>query len=296
MPLKPANMFTIENEWLKVDILSKGAELTGIYHKKHQQEYLWSADPAFWAKKSPVLFPIIGALKDDTYFYENRPYKLSRHGFARELEFSVIHQEKDKISFSIESDADTKQKFPFDFKFTINYSIDENRLKVEYVVTNTGSQKMYFSVGGHPAFKLPLTNDLDYSDYYLEFNHLETAGRWPISKKGLIEKESTPLLQNSNLLPLSKKLFEKDALVFKHLKSNVVSLKSDKSNHGLSFDFSGFPFLGIWAAPNADFVCIEPWCGIADSVDASQQLQEKEGIQETDAGEVWSRSWLLTLF
>ena len=289
-------MFTIENEWLKVDILSKGAELTGIFNKKFQLEYMWNADPAYWAKKSPVLFPVIGALKDDTYFFENKSYKLSRHGFARDMDFSVFKQDKESISFNIESSTETKQKFPFNFRFEINYSLQENSLKVEYVIKNTGKGKMYFSVGGHPAFKLPLAEGLSYSDYYLEFNRSEIAGRWPISKQGLIEKEPTPLLEDNNHLPLTKKLFEKDALVFKHLRSTSVSLKSSKSERGLSFDFTGFPFLGLWAAPNADFVCIEPWCGIADSIDSNQELTQKEGIYETDTGEVWSRSWLLTLF
>ena len=289
-------MFTIENEWLKVDILSKGAELTGIFNKKFQLEYMWNADPAYWAKKSPVLFPVIGALKDDTYFFENKSYKLSRHGFARDMDFSVFKQDKESISFNIESSTETKQKFPFDFRFEINYSLQENSLKVEYVIKNTGKGKMYFSVGGHPAFKLPLAEGLSYSDYYLEFNRSEIAGRWPISKQGLIEKEPTPLLEDNNHLPLTKKLFEKDALVFKHLRSTSVSLKSSKSERGLSFDFTGFPFLGLWAAPNADFICIEPWCGIADSIDSNQELTQKEGIYETDADEVWSRSWLLTLF
>src|SRR4029078_9277093 len=147
-------MFTIENEWLKVDIVSKGAELKGIYHKKFQLEYMWNADPAFWAKTSPVLFPIIGALKDDSYFYEEKSYTLSRHGFARDIEFSVMQQEKESIGFRIESSLETKQKFPFDFQLGIKYSLQENKLKVEYVVKNTGFGKMYFSIGGHPAFKI----------------------------------------------------------------------------------------------------------------------------------------------
>ena len=296
MSAQTVNMFTIENEWLKVDSLSKGAELTGIYNKKHGLEYMWNADPAFWAKKSPVLFPVIGTLKDDTYIYEKKTYKLGRHGFAREMEFSVIEQEKENISFRLESSAATKQKFPFDFQFEIKYSLHENSLKVEYVVKNTGSGKMYFSVGGHPAFKVPLVEGLNYSDYYLEFNKSEIAGRWPISKQGLIEKEPIPLLQNNNHVALTKKLFANDAIVLKHLRSTTVTLKTARSEHGLTLDFTGFPFLGLWAAPNADFICIEPWCGIADSIDTNQELTQKEGIYETHAGEIWTRSWLLTLF
>jgi galactose mutarotase-like enzyme len=162
---------------------------------------------------------------------------------------------------------------------------------VRYEIFNVTDNEMYFSVGGHPAFKLPLVNGTSYDDYYLEFNKKEDAGRWPISKEGLIELDPQSLLTNTSHLPLSKQLFQQDALVFKQLQSDIVSLRSDKSPHGLDFHFNGFPFLGIWAAKNADFICIEPWCGIADSVDSDQQLKNKEGIIHLAPREKFSRSW-----
>ena len=155
---------------------------------------------------------------------------------------------------------------------------------------------MFFSVGGHPAFRLPLVDGTGYEDYYLEFNEEETKPRWPISKDGLIEKKSVPLLRSTDRLPLSKSLFAKDALVLKFPTSSIVSLKSEKTEHGLDFNFSGFPYLGLWAAPGADFLCIEPWCGIADSVDTDQQLISKEGINKLPAAAVFEKSWLLSLF
>jgi galactose mutarotase-like enzyme len=153
---------------------------------------------------------------------------------------------------------------------------------------------MYFSVGGHPAFRLPLSNQLVYDDYYLSFNKIELADRWPISEQGLIESASVSLLENSNHLKLSKSLFYKDAIVFKGLASDEVQIRSDLHPGGLRFSFKGFPYLGIWAAKEADFICIEPWCGIADSVDSTQVLTEKEGIIYLNAGEVFERTWMVT--
>jgi galactose mutarotase-like enzyme len=289
-------MYHIESESLKVAIRSKGAELDSVYNKQAQTEYMWSGDTVFWGKKSPVLFPIIGTLKNDTYNFEGRPYQLGRHGFAREMEFAVTRQTAGSISFTLESNETTLAKFPFPFKFDIIYAIDENQLSVTYSVANAGEKDMYFSVGGHPAFKVPLAAGLSYNDYYLEFNQAENTGRWPISKDGLIETEPVPLLNNTSRLPLSKALFEKDALVFKHLRSGMVTLNSGRDPRGLSFEFSGFPYLGIWAARNADFVCIEPWCGIADSVNTDQQLENKEGIELLHAGENFRRTWTVTVF
>ena len=265
-------MFTIQNNLLLVSVQEKGAELQSIYHKQFGLEYLWNADPAFWAKKSPVLFPIIGALKNNQYQYGGKTYELGRHGFARDKTFSIIQQTDESITLGIDSDAATLEVFPFEFRFTITYSLQQDQLSVTYHIENTGTGEMYFSVGGHPAFKLPLTAGTAYDDYELQFNQVETADRWPISKEGLIEKTAKPLLQNTQILPLTKLLFNQDAIVLKHLRSDEVRLVSSKTQHGLRFLFTGFPYLGLWAAPGADFLCIEPWCGIADSVDGNRQL------------------------
>jgi galactose mutarotase-like enzyme len=275
-------MFTIENEHLKIVIKAKGAE--------------WNGDPLFWGKKSPVLFPIVGTLKNDKFYFLQKAYQLSRHGFARDREFTVTEQTSSAITFTLESNEATLEHFPFQFRFDIIYNIHENKLDVLYKVTNTGIAPMYFSVGGHPAFKIPLSTGNEYNDYYLEFNEFENSGRWPISKEGLIEMNPVPFLNNSKQVPLTKELFYKDALVFKNLRSTKVKLLSDKSSHGFEFDFTGFPFLGIWAAKNADFVCIEPWCGIADTVNTSQQLPEKEGINYLEPKKNFMRHWSVTIF
>jgi galactose mutarotase-like enzyme len=277
-------------------ISARGAELQSAFNKEFQLEYIWQADPKFWGKHSPVLFPIVGTLKNNTYFLNGRSYQLDRHGFAREKEFKVESHQSDAVHFILESDEETLSRFPFHFKFTISYRVIEAQLSTSYAVLNTSNQNMFFSVGGHPAFRVPLDKGLGYDDYSLVFEKEGPSERWPISKDGLIELKPVPLLLDGRKLRLNKSLFASDALVFKHLKDQRITLLSDKSSHGLAFSFSGFPYLGIWAAKNADFVCIEPWCGIADSVNTSQELTTKEGIEQLKPGEVFLREWKIDLF
>jgi galactose mutarotase-like enzyme len=289
-------MYSIENQVLRVLIAPKGAELQSIFNKEFQLEYLWGGDPVFWSKKSPVLFPIVGSLKNDTYYYQGHEYHLSRHGFSRDMLFDIAARQFDRIELLLRSSEQTQVLFPFSFEFRVKYRLDANKLETTYEVTNTGSGPMYFSVGGHPAFKVPLVDRLAYGDYFLEFNEEETLPRWPISPQGLIEKTPQPLMRQTNRLQLTKELFYQDAIVFKFPTSSILTLQSDKSDHGLDILFDGFPYLGIWAAKQADFVCLEPWCGIADSVDCDQQLFHKEGINQLAPRGVFQRSWTVTLF
>jgi len=289
-------MHTLSNDFLVVTISAKGAELQNLIHTRSGLEYMWRGDPAFWGKKSPVLFPIVGGLKDNTYQYKGKSYSLGRHGFARERDFIVTNQTANSIQFTLEADAKSLEVYPFDFRFSVIYTLDQNKLTVTYLVENKGTESMYFSVGAHPAFALPLVAGTDYMDYYLSFNHLETSGKWPLSPEGLIKKMPDPFLINTKRLPLTKELFYGDALVFKDLVSDSISILSDKTKHGLQISYDNFPYMGIWSAKNADFVCIEPWCGIADSVDASGDITEKEGINTLSPNESFTRSWVIEVF
>lgn len=284
-------MFTFENEVLRIVVREKGAELIKLYHKQYELDYLWGGNPAFWGRHAPVLFPIVGALKNDTYYYKGKTYTMGRHGFARDMLFSLSAADKSALCLKLKSNANTLVKYPFPFVLDIIYQLDENELTVTYRVENTGQEDMYFSIGGHPAFRIPLTDETRYEDYFLEFDRSELSSRWPISAEGLLETRSELLLNNSNILPLNKSLFYRDALVFKKLKSGTVRLRCHRHNKEIAFDFHEFPYLGIWAAKDADFVCIEPWCGVADSVNSNQQLTDKEGINRLQAGEVFSRKW-----
>ncbi len=289
-------MMEIANEYIRVQVSAQGAELQSIVRKDNQLEYLWSGDPAFWGKKSPVLFPIVGGLKDNQYRYKGKTYQLGRHGFARDMAFNVNEQTPSSVTFSLSDDDGTMAKYPFPFTLTIRYAIQNATLNVRYTVQNTGDEPMYFSIGAHPAFKVPLAEQTSFADYSLHFNKPETAGVWPLSEAGLIQAAPLPYLNGTTELPLEKQLFYKDALVFKHLASDAISIRSDKTPHGLEVSFPGFPYMGIWSAKDADFVCIEPWCGIADHVNASGELSEKEGIQELAPEGIFKREWSAIFF
>lgn len=286
----------LENKHLLVKIKQKGAELFSVVNKENQLEYMWSGDPAYWGKTSPILFPIVGTLKNNTYLFKGKSYSLTRHGFARDATFNIVSQNKDQVVFSLKSSEETLRTYPFHFELRIKYVLKKKSLAVTYEVLNTGLEQMYFSIGGHPAFKVPLTEDSNYNNHSLEFETQEDIDHWPISRDGLIELKSVPLLVNSNNLKLSHELFYHDALVLKNYTAKKISLKSTAHAFGLNFYFEGFPFFGIWAAKDADFVCLEPWCGIADSVSHDQQLETKEGIQMITPQETWSRTWRIEPF
>ena len=201
-----------------------------------------------------------------------------------------------RAQFKLKSDETTIKKYPFDFSLTITYSLQADSLHVEYTVENNSKEDMLFSLGAHPAFKAPLIDGTAYEDCYLEFNKSEMAPRWPISAKGLIEEKPVNFLDGSGRIDLRKELFYEDAIVLKHLKSDCISLRSTPHSHGLDFYFDGFPYIGLWAAGDADFVCIEPWCGIADSVSHDQQFEKKEGIEKVSPQSSWSRTWKARFF
>ena len=286
----------LENDHLQVTVNKKGAELATVRNKFTGLEYMWGADPAYWAKTSPILFPIVGTLRNDSFLYQGKFYTLSRHGFARDMIFDVVKHDQKKVTCQLLSNDITLEKFPFNFILEISYEIDDNFLVASYKVKNSNADIMYFSIGGHPAFKVPLTNNTNFEDYFLQFSEEENAPRWPIDSHGLIMDTPTALLENSMTLKLTHDLFSQDALVFKNLKSHQVSIKSDKHEYGLDFYFDGFPYLGIWSYKDANFVCIEPWCGIADSISHNQNLVEKEGIQKIAPTESWSRSWKVRFY
>ena len=288
-------MQTLKNNQLTVKINPKGAELSSLFNIENQTEYLWNADPTFWGKSSPVLFPIVGALKNDIYRFEGKEYTLPRHGFARDREFIVEKSEENSVTFLLTYDENTLKVYPFKFEFRLIYSLENNTMSVTYSVKNIGENKMYFSVGGHPAFAVPLAEDTAYDDYYLEFNKTETFKRWGLTTDGLIETQPIDFLAYTNNLNLTKELFYDDAIVFKNLESTFVTLKSNKTNRQIKFDFEGFPCIGIWAKEEADFVSIEPWCGIADSLNHNQELTEKEGMNCLAIGNIFEKTWRVTI-
>jgi galactose mutarotase-like enzyme len=289
-------MILIENEYLRAGIAPIGAELQSLLHKPTNIEHLWNGDPAFWPKYSPVLFPTVGPIKDETYYYQGKTYHLPRHGFAREKIFASQQISQTEALFTLTQDEETLAAYPFKFLLSLRYKLHEHSLSCTYEVSNPGSGNLVFSVGAHPAFAIPFVKDSSYTDYYLEFNKAEPLERWKLQDGGLIGNHTQPLAINNNRLALSASLFYEDALVLKNMQSNMITLACNKHPHGIRFSFDGFPYFGIWAAKDASFVCLEPWCGIADSFNHNQQFEEKEGIEILTPGGSFERTWAVECF
>jgi galactose mutarotase-like enzyme len=288
-------MIILENEQLRAGITPKGAELQSFFNKATAIEHMWSGDAAYWGKHSPVLFPIVGSLLNNIYYYHGKAYHLPRHGFARDKDFTAEQLNATTAVFTLTADEQTLEIYPFAFELKLRYELNGASISCTYEVYNPGEETLLFSVGGHPAFAVPFIKGNSYTDHYLQFNSAETLWRWKL-EDGLIGENSEILPTTDNVLSLDPSLFYEDAIVLKNLQSNRITLGCNTNSHGLHFTFTDFPFFGIWAAKDAPFVCLEPWCGIADSVTHDQQLKTKEGINELAPNEVWQRTWSVECF
>lgn len=263
---------TISNSNLTAQIKHLGAELFSL--KSDQNiEYIWEGNPAFWGKHSPVLFPIVGTLKNNSYSFNEEKYQLNRHGFAREMEFELIEKSEESVTFSLVSTIESKKSYPFDFELQICYSLVKNKLNIDYKVINKNDFIMPFAIGAHPAFALPG----NFEDYSLEFQEQEIL-KYYLLEDGLISNNSNELQLDNRQLGLNYQLFENDALVFKTLKSKSITILKN-TNPILKVNFSDFPNLGIWTVVKAPFLCIEPWFGYSDTLNEYDDFSKKEGIQ-----------------
>ncbi|TDB61774.1 aldose 1-epimerase family protein [Arundinibacter roseus] len=290
------NKQTIENNFLRISVQETGAELCSIQSVKTGKEYMWQGNPDIWPSYAPVLFPIVGELKDGTYHHEGVSYQLPRHGFVRHnSSVKVMGKTDSSICMGLDYDEDTLLMYPFRFQFRITFSLEENKVVIRHEITNRGEETMLFSVGGHPGFACPREADESYEDYYLEFSEKETLSRWRLTDKGLLSGQTEAVLQESAMLPLRHELFKEDALIFKNPKSSKISLKSKKSADVLTVDYEDFSYLGIWAKPDGDYVCIEPWLGVADSHDSDQQLKDKEAILRLNTKETFTATYSIEI-
>jgi galactose mutarotase-like enzyme len=268
---------TISNSKLTATINHKGAELISLQKTQTHQEYIWNGNLEYWGKHSPILFPIVGALKNDSYIYNNQSYPLSRHGFARDMNFELVSQNESLVIFSLKSNETTKEIFPFDFELQLIYQLNDWELTLTYKIINRDSERMYYSIGGHPAFVLPN----DFKNYSLQFEPEEKLISYELVNDLLSDKTKNIEL-NDNELPLTYSLFENDALIFKQLQSNQIQLLENNVPF-LNFKFDDFPNFGIWTKINAKFICLEPWIGYSDVWNTNGKLAEKEGIQALDS-------------
>ena len=283
----------ISNAHLFLAVHAKGAELASVTRRDDQTEYLWQADPQHWGRHAPVLFPIVGRLKDDQYQHEGQTYAMKQHGLARDKMFALSDSGPDFLHFTLEADAQTRQQYPFDFALHIRYTLRGNEVTVGYTVENRSQAMMPFSIGAHPAFNCPLGEGEAFGEYFLQFEQPETCDRH-LLQDGLYTGETVPLLQGDDRLPLSAELFADDALVIHQPRSRWVALRSSRSERAVRISLEGFPYLGLWTKPGAPFVCLEPWQGLADYTDHRGILKEKAGIHLLMPGKQHEASYVIS--
>lgn len=279
---------TISNSILTASIKHAGAELFSIKDNQNK-EYIWEGNPNFWGKHSPVLFPIVGTLKNNTYTINGKEYHLPRHGFARDMDFELIEKTESKAVFSLKSSEETLQKYPFEFELQLVYTLTENALKLEYKIINGGKEKMPFSIGAHPAIALPD----DFENYALQFEKEENL-KYYLLENDLISSKTKNLETKNNLVPLNYELFKNDALIFKTLESKSLIILNNSKPY-VKVEYNDFPSLGIWTKENAPFICIEPWLGYSDTDENSGNLYEKEGILVLDENKTFSAKFSITI-
>lgn len=287
-------MIQLQNTKLKANFSELGAELISLVNLTTGKEIMWQGNPDFWGGQSPVLFPTVGALKDDQYIFDGQTYEMPRHGFARRKVFEVKNSSENEVIFQLNSDDETLAFYPFEFSLEIRYTLTENKLTVSYQVKNKSEKEMYFSLGAHPGFAIDTENGLKYDDYEIAFSDDEQLEIHPLIDN-LISKETQTIELKNKALPLSYELFAKDALVMTTMKSKELILRNNQNENQVVFTFSNFPYFGIWAAKNADFVCLEPWQGIADLEDHNQELTEKFGILKLGINEEWKGDWAVEI-
>lgn len=281
-------IYTIESPQLQVKVKSLGAELTSIKCKKNGIEYLWQGDVSSWESQAPVLFPSVGRMKNYKYNFNGQEYDMSLHGFARHSEFAV-NEESGKLTFSMANSAETMKSYPFEFLLEVIFTLDGNRLYTEYRVTNTSdSEDLLFGIGAHPGFNVPLVKDLEFSDYYLEFEGFDSLTHYNFVAPGLLlHNDTTQISLENSSLPLTYELFEKfPTVMLADTNVKKVAIKSKKNPHYVSMEYDS-QHLAIWSNP-APYVCLEPWDGLPDYADTNGDLTTKEGNHKLPPGQTKS--------
>jgi len=296
-----SSMIQLQNEHLQVLIKSRGAELCSLKHKQSGTEYIWQAQPDIWGKHSPILFPIVGTLKNGTYSYQGQTYAMGRHGFARDMDFACIENNEHQVIFQLVANDETLKCYPFLFELRVVYTLQNNTVDVRYEVQNSGMQTMYFSIGAHPAFNIPLEKEADFESYSVQIDVLDSQTLpillYPLNEHGLLRAaESTPYFETvRNIMPLKRDLFQQDALVFKGINAAVISIIDEQQQCRLQVQYDNFPYLGLWNKYGADFMCIEPWCGITDAEDTHGCLTAKEGMMKLEPQNKWTAAWEIAI-
>ena len=277
-------IYTAENEFFTLSVKEMGAELTSLKSKKTGIEYIWEGNTDIWYGQSPILFPVIGRLLDDKYRLNGKEYSMEKHGIVRKKPFKLVEQTSDSLTFLQSDDENSLKIYPYHFDLFVTFKLNAQSLEVTHKVVNKNDCIMYYSFGAHPAFNCKIGD-------YLEFDNVQKSVlNEQIDKESYLIDNQVELLKNEKRITLEKNTFDNDALILSGYTDKVISLKSDNHNRVVRFHFDS-PVLGIWAKPNAPYICIEPWWGINDNHDKKADLSEKRGIMSLNANENKSFSW-----
>ncbi len=287
-----ADWYQIENNYFIVQLNSKGAEIKRLFAKPWHRELLWVPNDemsrSVWNRSAPILFPIVGKLKDDQYQLKGKSYKMAQHGFARDWVFKCIECGASEITFLLEADQETFKLYPFCFELQVKYTLVERMINIDYAVKNVDRQDIYFSIGAHPGLATA-----DIGDYEIRFEKKE-RGFFQLLNKLVNWKQLTAV--TSEVLIPTKELFSKDALIFKDAKSKYVDLVNQKRQETIRVHGTNTPYLGIWGKDSVPFICIEPWYGVSDDEAHDQNLETKKGIQTLAMGGVFRFSYSMEIF
>lgn len=286
--------FKIENEYLELVVSSHGAEKQILKSKESNIDYLREQDQ-YWNRKAPLLFPIVGKLKDLKTIINGKEYTMNQHGFIRDQEFTLYSKKENELILINEYNEETLTHYPFKYKVIVKYTLVEKTVHTEFTVVNEDYQVIPFNFGGHPGFKCPLYPNEKFTDYSIIFEKTENFDAPSVVlSNGTLDFDHCTKFNDINKIDLDYKYFTVDAIVIPNVKSQSVKL-INKNNKGIKFDFKGFPSLAIWTKPNAPFVCLEPWIGYADKYNSNYNFIEKDNIQFLNPNDIFSVTYSITI-
>jgi galactose mutarotase-like enzyme len=279
--------YTIENDNLKATFSSKGAEIQSLITKSNNREYIWCANPEIWEDHGPTLFPMIARLKDGEYSYDGQIYKMPMHGFAKDMEMEVIAQKADSITFNLKASEDTLKMYPFNFEFTVCYTLDGKTLRKEHTITNHDEKTMYYEVGGHDGYNICMEDGETMGDYYIDFGDLDALQVMCLDENIMFLKEYKVLPLEDGKLSLAMETFKDEALVYRGIPVHSITMKSKKSDYSIKFDYEGFNTLAIWTRYlpyESNYVCLEPWSSLPDCAYLGKEIEEKVDVRLLESG------------
>ncbi len=284
--------YTIRNETLKVRVSDLGAELQSV-KSADGREYLWQADPEYWDEKAPNLFPYIGRLTKGCYVYNGETYEMPIHGFLMRQRLVLETQNRERLTLRLDAGEETKRFYPFDFIYRITYSLKGNTLAVTVTVDNIGEGRMYFAIGAHPGFQVPMEDGLKFEDYYLEFPLPSRPDQILLSDTCYITGTQREYpLECKRRIRLRHDLFDHDALILKHV-PDTVKIASDKGTRSVILRYPHFPYLGIWHAvkKEAPYVCLEPWTSLPSRDGIIEDLACQADLIRLESGQRYINTW-----